>query len=132
MSNDPRPPCAGSQLTSTSMTRAGGGPCWHQATRASTFERSPSATASTRPSRRFLTQPSIPPSRRAASTVARRRAPPCTRPEMRTSARAIMPVPVQQSVELLLADDLHAELARLAELRPSVLPGDDQVGLPRD
>ena len=66
-------------LTCTSSTRARDGPRHSAASNRATLSDSPSATASTRPSDRFRTQPPRP-SRVAASTVNQRKPTPCTRP----------------------------------------------------
>ena len=61
-------PTGVSRTTSTSVTRAPGGPCRHQATIRSTPARSPSNHASTRPSGRLRTQPPTPPPPPSAGT----------------------------------------------------------------
>jgi methyl-accepting chemotaxis protein len=65
--NGPRSPRYEPQRASTPSTRADGGPIRHQATSASRDARSPSASASTRPSGRFLTHPAT--RRRCASST---------------------------------------------------------------
>ena len=72
-----------SSTTSQVSTCAPGGPCSHQRIICSTAAGEPWNTASTRPSRRFRTQPDSS-SSRARSRVDWRKKTPCTRPEMKT------------------------------------------------
>src|SRR5690606_4668435 len=64
---------------STLSTRAVDGPCCAQARKSLTWSSSPSATSSTEPSLRFLTQP-VSPRRRASRCADARKYTPCTRP----------------------------------------------------